>query len=282
MTGDENLYYTVPATEVPLTEAAALFTKAFTGYIAGHVEQNATSLAAMIARDNVDLNASRVLLSGANQVGIALMARSGWTSRVAAMGIVPEQQGKGAGRWLLDKLQTEARALGDKTMVLEAFEQNSPAVKLYSRMGFRIVRRLYGYKGAAVSGGEMDAAAEPREIDVAEVGARIAREGLPNLPWQVAGAAVLRMSAPFKAYELGAAGVVIQALQYRLVARALFVPAAARGQGQARRLLAALARQHPDHEWVVPQLCPKEYGGFFERLGWERMPLHQVQMECAL
>jgi GNAT superfamily N-acetyltransferase len=267
-------YRVIPVTEVPLPEAAALFTRAFTGYIAGHVEQTAASLAAMIARDNVDLNTSRMLLDGDQQVGIALMARSGRSSRVAAMGIVPERQGQGAGRWLLEHLQTEARTLGDRSMALEAFEQNTPAVKLYSRMGFTIVRRLYGYKGDPVRG----EASDVLEIDTTEVGKRIAYEGADDLPWQVSGAAVLRLSAPFRAYRVGDAYAVIQPAPPRLILRALFVPMTARRQGQARRLLAALSRQYPDHQWFVPQLSPEEFDEFFTRLGWERSPLHQVQM----
>jgi len=91
-----NDYVLKSVSDYSLVDSAALFTHAFTGYIGGNVQLNATSLAGLIARDNVDLNASRILVHEGQPVGFALIARQGWTSRVAAMGIVPEIQGKGA------------------------------------------------------------------------------------------------------------------------------------------------------------------------------------------
>ena len=265
--------------EVSLADAAALFTLAFTGYIAGHVEMNATGLAALIARDNVDLNASRIQMLGEQAVGIALIARQGWSSRVAAMGIIPEMQGKKAGRWLLEQLRTEARNRSEKVIVLEAFEQNTRAVALYKGMGFEIVRRLYGYTADQI---EARGAAEAQEIDPLEFGKQVAREGAANLPWQVSGATFMRSGAPAKAYQLGEAYALVILSTENVVLRGLFVGGGARKQGQAARMVRSLAALYPGRKWVVPQLCPEEYGGFFEQMGFQRAPLHQVQMLCEL
>jgi len=266
--------------EFSLAEAAALFTKAFTGYIGGHVDLNATALAGLIARDNVDLNASRIQLLGEEAVGLALIARQGWTSRVAGMGVIPEMQGKKAGRWLLENLQAEARARAEKVMVLEAFEQNTPAVALYQRMGFEIVRRLYGYNADRIDA--QIVAPELHEIDVVEFGKRVVGEGAVDLPWQVSGANFLRSGFPAKAYQLGEAFAVVIPSAETLIVRGLVVSTGARKQGQAGRLVRSLAALYPARKWIVPQLCPEEYGGFFEQLGFERAPLNQVQMVCQL
>ena len=45
----------------------------------------------MVRKDGIDLAISRVLFTDDEPVGIALIARRGWTSRLAAMGIA---QGK--------------------------------------------------------------------------------------------------------------------------------------------------------------------------------------------
>ena len=66
------------------------------------------------------------------------------------------------------------------------------------------------------------------------------------------------------------------------VLRGLFVGGGARKQGQAARMVRSLAALYPGRKWVVPQLCPEEYGGFFEQMGLQRAPLHQVQMLCEL
>lgn len=265
--------------EVSLADAAALFTLAFTGYIAGHVEMNATGLAAMIARDNVDLNASRIQMLGEQAVGIALIARQGWSSRVAAMGIIPDMQGKKAGRWLLEQLLAEARNRADRVMVLEAFEQNVRAVALYKAIGFEIVRRLYGYTADQI---EARGAAEAQEIDPVELGKQVTREGLANLPWQISGATFMRSGAPAKAYQLGEAFALVIPSTENVVLRALFVGAGARKQGQGARMARSLAALYPGRKWVVPQLCPEEYGGFFEQLGFQRVALNQVQMSRQL
>jgi len=82
-------------------------------------------------------------------------------------------------------------------MVLEAFEQNTPAVMLYTRMGFQIVRRLYGYTAERIE----SLSADVQEIDVFEVGKRLTCEGAADLPWQVSGATTIRGGFPAKAYQ---------------------------------------------------------------------------------
>ena len=90
------------------------------------------------------MDADVVLLAGDIPAGIALIARRGWTSRLAAMGISLEWRGRGAGTWFINGLLREASERGEREMVLEVIEQNEPAVALYTRSGFEIVRRLVG------------------------------------------------------------------------------------------------------------------------------------------
>ncbi len=47
------------------------------------------------------------------------------------MAIAPGARGQGIGLWCMDRLVDEARARGERSMVLEVIEQNDPAVRLY-------------------------------------------------------------------------------------------------------------------------------------------------------
>jgi predicted GNAT family acetyltransferase len=55
-----------------------------------------------------------------------------------------------------------------------------------------------------------------------------------------------------------------------------------RGQGQASRLVRALMFQFPGKKWNVAAVCPEELGGLFERMGFARESLSQLQMEASL
>jgi N-acetylglutamate synthase-like GNAT family acetyltransferase len=55
-----------------------------------------------------------------------------------------------------------------------------------------------------------------------------------------------------------------------------------RDQGYGRRQMQALIQRYPGKDWRVPALCPEEYGGFFERVGFTRGQLSQIQMEVDL
>jgi GNAT superfamily N-acetyltransferase len=268
-----------PASTLTISDLAALFNHAFTGYIGGSVEFTPETLHGFLVRDNVDLNASSLLMEAGRPVGFVLLARQGWTSRVAAMGIVPETQSKGVGRWFMERVIEQAKMQGTRTLVLEAFEQNERAVKLYTRVGFRIVRRLYGYHAEDTTGQAADLA----EVDIYEVARLVVQHGLADLPWQVAGTVLARLSPPNRAFRVGDAyAVMSDPSKETVVLRSVFVLPEARLKGEGTRLLEALFAAYPGKAWHVPQVCPEEYGSFFIKRGFARLELHQVQMEMAL
>lgn len=268
------------AAEIPLTELAPLFTDSFTGYIAGSVQMSVAGLAAMLARDNIDLNASMVAVEDGRLLGFGMIARQGWSSRLAAMGISQAAQGKKVGFHLLTHLLDQARSRGDQQLWLEAFEQNVRAVKLYEKGGFEIVRRLYGYNADQLAAGSADGLTA---VDTYEAARVIIAHGAADLPWQVAGAAMARATPLQRAYRLGEAWAVITDPSAETIAiRSLLVHPNARGRGEARRLLESLGATFPAKKWLVPAICPEEHGGFFERHGFTRQALNQLQMRVML
>src|SRR6185295_16197993 len=92
-----------PASDYPLSDLTYLLNLSFEDYLVP-VTFNLIQFLTMLRKDSVDLSASRVLIADDQPSGLALIARRGWTSRLAAMGIVKAMRGNGAGSWLMDKL----------------------------------------------------------------------------------------------------------------------------------------------------------------------------------
>ncbi len=269
------------AAEISVAELAELFNLSFTGYIGGNVHFDRDSLLAVLTRDNTDLTLSRLLVHDDKLSGLILIARQGWTSRVAAMGIIPEAQGKGMGKWFLNEVIAEARARNERTMVLEAFEQNTPAVELYKHSGFTVVRRLLGYDAS-----NLQSISNPdlKEVDIYDVAKVVIQHGIANLPWQVSGTAIARMGTPNRAFQLGHAHAIISTPDAEtIVLRVLMVEPEFRRQGEATRLVKAIAAKYPGRKWVVVQIWPEEYcEPLLPKLGFVPKALNQVQMHLDL
>lgn len=270
-----------PAAELSVAALAILFNRAFAGYIGGTVNLDRDALLTMLTRDNTDLLLSRLVLRDDEPLGFIFIARQGWTSRVAAMGVVPEAKGQGVGKWFLTQVIEEARARGEQAVVLEAFEQNTPAVELYKRVGFTIVRRLMGYDASTIDGLAHSALTA---IDPFEMAKIVLQHGASDLPWQVSGTAVARAGAPNHTYQLGHAYALISNPEAETIAiRTLIVESAFRRLGESTRLIRALAAQFPNKKWTVPQICPEEYGcAYSTTLGFVPKSLNQVQMHLTL
>ncbi len=271
------------AAEIPLPDLIGVFNRAFDGYIGGTIQFTVGAFLVFLAREGIDLNLSGVVLRAGELVGFGLIARQSWTSRLAVMGIVPEAQGQGVGSWFLTQLIHQVRARGERAFVLEAFEQNTPAVQLYQNKGFRVVRRLIGCTAESLVG-DPNAVQDWREIDVLDVAKLIISQGAPDLPWQIAGTSIARLGTPHVGCQCGSAcAVITDPNRETIYLRALIVPTDQRRQGQATRLIHALAARYPGKKWAVPALCPEEYSvNFFEKIGFTREPLNQFQMELAI
>ncbi len=268
-----------PAIEFSIPALADLLTRGFEGYFVP-IQINEAALLTMVRRDSVDLSASRVLLKDGEPSAVALIARRGWISRLAAMGIVSGARNRGAGTWMMSQLIGEARQRGDRGMILEVIEQNDAGVRLYRKSGFEVVRRLVGFASVdpqVISG-------EPLcEIDLHEAGQAVTRHGIPNLPWQLSGESIAHHTPPACAYRLDAAYAVITDPELKDVTiYSLLVEQHAQGKGNAMRLLTSLFAAFPEKKWHVPAIFPEEIGGFFERAGFQKEKLSQFQMSLRL
>ena len=269
----------VPASNYPLPDLVQFLNQGFESYFVP-IQFDMVMFLNMLRKDGIDLTVSRVLLIEDQPSGIALIARRGWTSRLAAMGIAKERRGKGAGSWFMEQLIKEACQRGEREMWLEVIEQNEPAVKLYQKSGFQSVRRLIGLIRKDAAEKEL----EPlQEIDLREIGRLISQHGLSDLPWQLSGESIAQMNPPARAYRKGPAYIAISNPEAeRVVIWSLLVEEVARGNGLGTDMLRSIIANYRGKSWHVPAIFPEEFENVFVNAGFEREKLSQWQMKLNL
>src|SRR5437764_882675 len=108
------------ALEYGIEQTAALLTKGFAGYFVP-IQLTGAGLLTMVRQDSVDLQAGLAIRQDDQPVGVALVAGRGWTSRIAAMSIIPEARGGGTGEVCVRQLLKEASMRqGSATALLRA------------------------------------------------------------------------------------------------------------------------------------------------------------------
>lgn len=267
------------ALDYPLPDLIEILNRGFENYLVP-IQFNLPQFIYMLRKDGIDLASSCVLLMDDQPSGIALIARRGWTSRLAAMGISKEARGKGAGSWFVDKVIQDARQRGDHEMVLEVIEQNETAVHLYQKHGFQIVRRLIGFilKGASENGAD-----GLQEIDLRQAGFLISMHGLRDLPWQLSGETIAQMNPPTRAYRKARTYAVISNPDAQdIVIWSVLVEAEIHDPVAGVQILKSLISKHSGKTWHVPAILPEELGNVYESAGFEKESLSQWQMRLPL
>lgn len=275
-----NIGYTTVADFGP-PAAAALLARAFADYFL-KIPFTPEALHHTARLDQVDFAQSPVVLLDGEPAGAALLARRGPESRVAGMALVPAARRHGVGRALMEWLLTEARARGDRRMVLEVIEQNIAAVRLYESVGFTRTRRLVGFAGPGPAG--LVPVPELAEVNVREVAAVVSRQdGEIGWPWQISGETIALLPPPAIGYALdGAWTALLNPAGPVVTVRTLVVEGGERREERAVRLLHAVMARHPAEAWRVSALWPEELSGCFTRAGLVRQELTQWQMAREL
>ena len=270
---------TVPASNFPLPDLIKLLNQGFEGYFVP-IRIDMPDFLTMLRKDGIDLTASQVLIVDDVPSGIALIARRGWTSRLAAMGIVKERRGLGAGSWFIESLLEQARRRGEREMVLEVIEQNEAAVKLYQKAGFQIVRRLVGL---IRKNGEEKQISSLEEIDLRQLGRLVSQYGLSDLPWQLSGESIAQMNPPACAYCQGKAYIAISDPDAeRVIIWSLLAEDPSQLSSLGVEMLKSVIACHKGKTWHAPALFPEEFESVFVRAGFEREELSQWQMKIIL
>lgn len=268
-----------PASEFPLAQLADLMTRSFEGYFVP-INITESALLSMLKRDSIDLTSSRVMINEDKPVGIALIARRGWTSRLAAMGILTEGRNQSLGTQTMQKLIEEAKERQDKEMILEVIEQNTAGVKLYEKVGFKKVRRLVGYK---LENPQIDSDEELQEIDIRELARLVTYHGLKDLPWQLSGTSMMQHTPPSRAFKINDAySLISNPDSVDVVIWSVLVKSRSRGAGLSLVLMRALLSKYQNKIWHVPAIFPEEMAFIFEQVGMQRESISQWQMSLKL
>lgn len=268
-------YSLSPASNYSAAELVKIFNRGFEDYFIP-ISFTPESFEIFTKRDEIDLSLSRVLLKGAEPVGVGLISSRGEdVSRLAAMGIVKELRGQGAGTWLVDALLKEARTRGDKKMLLEVIYQNDPAVYIYEKFGFKKMRRLYGYM-VGNPAGEPDEGLGSCSMDV--VLSKATEYAVPELPWQVDAETLRKNSTGAFVFTLGESYVVISDPEREHIAIRLLISE----DGSEEVLLKALFAKYPGKIWHVPAIFPEEQAPIFESVGMQQDDISQWQMVLEL
>ena len=263
-----------------LVAAAEILTRGFADYFVA-IPFTPTVLLTMGRVDSVDLTLSRVVFRDDQPAGVALIARRGWTTRVAGMAFLPEARRRGCGRALMDHLTEEANGRGDHSIVLEVIEQNEPALRLYQQNGFATVRRLVGFRANPGSAGKSDDGV--KDVDVRTMGAAVMAGGCLDWPWQLSGETLAQLGPPTVAYRRGTAWLACTPMPGpRVGIRGLVVAENEAGRDEAVCLLRAAQGRYPGAEWKIPALWPEERADVFLRAGYSRDVLCQLQLERRL
>lgn len=273
-----------PAVEFPFSTLCEIINRSFKGYVGGDINFTPPILAGFLASGGVHLTRSLVALQDGEPAGIAMLARRGWTVRVALMGIVPEFQNQGVGRWLLGQIADEAKINRDQKVVLEVIEQNPRAVHLYEACGYRKIRRLMGYDYKTAEQAVQTAPANTFEqIDIAEAARYITAWESLDLPWQISGISTAKSGAPSVAYRIGDCYAIYSNPEAETISLiGLAVPPEQQHQGMATKLVAQLIAAYPSKNWHLSPICPEEYGPIFLRNSFTVNPISQFQMEMRL
>jgi ribosomal protein S18 acetylase RimI-like enzyme len=265
-----------------LKRAAEVLTRAFADYFV-KIPFAASTLLQMARSDSVDLGASRIVLRDGSAVGAALIARRGWTSRLAAMALVPDARKSGLGTAFVERLLHDAHDRGERAMVLEVIEQNTPAVRLYEKCGFKKRRRLLGFIAGADEGPDApDNHAQITEIDPREMAKALA-SAAPDWPWQLAAETLAHVAPPAQAFRIEGVSVAVTGLAgVEVTVRGIGPVAGADDLLRCASALRALRCRHPGKRWQMKPVWPEECSAAFVGAGFTRTELSQWQMQRAV
>jgi GNAT superfamily N-acetyltransferase len=134
-----NLIFT-PATPEQLPEVDRLMRAAFTPYVRGLGRELAPESNGWFG-EAIGKGDIFVALDGVEIVGAIATKRGEGEMILEMIGVSPTRQKQGIASWMIGQIEPIARGRGLRTLSLNTAEIMEDRVRLYSRHGFRIVRR---------------------------------------------------------------------------------------------------------------------------------------------
>lgn len=132
----------VPVMDLSFERFTAAFNRAYSDYFTPIV-MTVPAFQALIARENLDLDASVAALDGHEIVGTGMLGIRGDQGWIGGMGVIPSRRRQGIGRHMMQYLLHQARQRGLAELQLEVIEANTGAQALYRTLGFQDARYLH-------------------------------------------------------------------------------------------------------------------------------------------
>jgi GNAT superfamily N-acetyltransferase len=170
-------------------ELAALFNAAYEGYLVPfHVDEAAVAF--MAETYDLDPDASRVAFRDGEPVGLANLGIRGEDGWIGGVGVVPSARRSGVGEALMDAVHERARERGLKRVWLEVIVENTGALALYEKLGYRTVRDVEVWSLPL----SVSETSEARDVPADEAHARIRELRTEHEPWQRADGTLAHLS----------------------------------------------------------------------------------------
>ncbi|NLG96599.1 MAG: GNAT family N-acetyltransferase [Chloroflexi bacterium] len=132
----------IPANQFSVEELTGIYNQARADYLVP-MSMNADRLAAYLRVYDVDLDHSWVAVDGEQVLGLAMLGVRPDRTWVTRLGVLPVRRRAGTGEALVRGLLQCTRNLGCRRSILEVIQGNSPAHRLFLKLGFREIRTLY-------------------------------------------------------------------------------------------------------------------------------------------
>lgn len=256
-------------------QLAEILSHCFEGYLVPFTIDGET-FASRFSAEDISLNDSKVWMQDGEPKALAVITRRGQTSRLAAFAIRPELRGQGFGKQFMQQLIDEARERGDRNMWLEVIVGNDSGLALYERMGFVRQQKLAGFNAVGSTG--LIETDELLEIDPLVMAKKLMVDSSLRMPW---------LSAPETLYKLPGKAFILNDVAYAMVVttpqprlRMLYVDPAARGKGQAKKLLTLLHERFPGLSTAA--MTPEHIAPLFLSCGYQQDPVMQYEMLLKL
>jgi GNAT superfamily N-acetyltransferase len=273
----------VPAVEYSYQELADLFTEGFVGYPVP-VKFSREELCTFIRMSSVDLNISPVARLDGKDVGILLLGTKGWSMRGAGMGIVPDYRNRGIGTELIREWIKIGKENGYKHLLLEVIDDNKPAINIYKNCGFKIKHQLFGYE-RPIKNIETDLNDTINEIDPLDVTRILAVESFSDITWQYSSEYFAGLGPKSTGYSLNGKSfaIVTPKTEDTIRINALVTRTSERGNGWAKRMLAAIIKKYPEFKLELLAALPEHIASdLLKSSGFEKISVGQYEMTLDL
>ncbi len=130
-----------PASSLPASELAALFTRCYENYFVP-VQVDEATLELMARTFDLDADAGLVAFDDGEPVGLVNLGVRGELGWIGGLGVVSEARRRGLGRRLMEAVHDQARERGIREISLEVIEANDAAFRLYEELGYEFLRWL--------------------------------------------------------------------------------------------------------------------------------------------